>query len=101
ETREEDPSVTQVVQVAAHADGRDVSLVVHAPHTAVPDDAGVHLIGVESRRSLDALLPQHHVVSAGARGELAVVGIAWPGRGEDIALDLLHGGDVALPPPPH
>jgi len=79
----EDPAVPAVLLVQADADGGDMGLVVHPPHAAVADDLTV--------------AAQHDVVRRVAAGQLAVVGVARPGRGEDLALDLLDGGYIALP----
>src|ERR1051325_10983430 len=97
QAREDDPSVTPVLQVLADADGRHVSLVVHAPHAAVADDRGVEVRQAVALRPVrGTLLPQHDVVGARPRRELAVVGVPWPGRREDLALDLLDRVDVSL-----
>src|SRR5690348_15549707 len=93
----DDPAVAMVLEVSADANGRHVRLVVHAPHAAVTDDRRVEVGDAISGRPLGrTILAQHHVVRAGARGELAVVGVARPGRREDLALDLLDRVHVRL-----
>src|SRR5438093_1108326 len=98
---EHDPPVASALQIAAHADGGDVGFVVHPPHAAVADDRRVEVGDPVPGRPLGGpvslnLLAQDDVVCARPRGQLAVVGIARPGRGEDLALDLLDGVDVRL-----
>ena len=85
-----------VMEVLAHSDRGHVGLVVHPPHAAIADDGRIHVSRVKTGRRLDALLAQHDVVRARARRQLPVVGVARPWRGEDLALDFLHGGDVAF-----
>src|SRR5216683_4347890 len=97
ETGEEDAPVAAVVKLAADADRSDVGLVVHAPHAAVADDGRVELGRQRPGRPLhDALLAQDDVVRARARRQLAVVRVARPRRGENLALDLLHRRDIRL-----
>src|SRR6266571_5020866 len=93
---EDDATVAAVVKIAPDANGRHVCLVVHAPHAPVADDGRVK-VGTQTRRPLDdAFLSQHHVMRARTRSQLAVVGIARPRGGEDVALDLLHRRDIRL-----
>src|SRR5690242_6215238 len=72
-------------------------LVVHAPHAAVADDRRVEVRAAMARGTVDgSLLTQDDVVRARARRQLAVVGVARPRRGEDLALDLLDRVHVGL-----
>src|SRR5450759_1586348 len=94
---EQDATVAAVLDVAAYSDRGDVGFVVHAPHASVANDAWIEICGVEPRRPLDsALLTEDDIVRARARGQLSVVGVLRPGRGEDLAFDLLDCGDVGL-----
>src|SRR6266851_7478394 len=94
---EDDAAVAVVLQVAAHADRRDVGLVVHPPHAAIADDRRVEVGDAIAGRPLDqSFLAQHDVMGAGARRQLAVVRVARPGCREDLALDFLDRVHVGL-----
>src|SRR5207302_9313325 len=69
--------------VAVGVDVGHVGPGVHPPHAAVADEL--------------AVAPERDVVGGVAAGQLPVVGGARPGRGEDLALDLLAHGNIAFP----
>src|SRR5438309_8799019 len=75
-------AVALALLVGAHADRRDMRLVAHLPEPGVADNVLV--------------APQHHVVRRPVVMQLPVVGIAWPGRRKNLALDRLHLRDVIL-----
>src|SRR5260370_253560 len=85
-------------QVAAQAAYVGINaLEVGFPFAGVADDGRVEIGTLESSLHFDgSVLAQHEVMRARARGQLAVVSVPRPGGGKDLALDLLHSGDVGL-----
>src|SRR6266849_2716143 len=75
-------AVALALLIRAHANRGDVGLVAHLPQPGVADDLLV--------------APKYEIVGRTIVMELAVVGVARPGGGKNLALDRLHFGDVLL-----
>src|SRR5258708_35840838 len=86
-----------MLRVGADPIRRPVRRVLFSPLPAVADDGRVEIGTLESSWRFDGtVLAQYEVMRARARGQLAVVSVPRPGGGKDLALDLLHSGDVGL-----